>query len=80
MAWQDAVFAVGNVVLSIGLIFSITSPHKPAAPTSLVTGLTITSFAVTFATIGLWFSAAAAATNALLWWVLLVQALRQQRP
>ena len=80
MAWQDAVFAVGNVVLSIGLIFSITSPHKPAAPTSLVTGLTITSVAVTFATIGLWFSAAAAATNALLWWVLLVQALRQQRP
>lgn len=79
MGWQDAVFAVGNIVLSVGLIFSIASPHKPAAPTSLVTGLTITSFAVTFATMGLWFSAIAAATNALLWWVLLAQGLRQQR-
>lgn len=79
MAWQDAVFAVGNVVLSIGLIFSITSPHKPAVRTSLLTGLTVTSFAVTFATMELWFSAAAAATNALLWWVLLAQGLRQQR-
>ncbi len=78
MAWQDAVFAVGNVVLSIGLIFSITSPHKPAVPTSLVTGLTITAFAVTFATMGLWFSAAGAATNAVLWWILLVQGFRRQ--
>lgn len=78
MAWQDAVFAVGNVVLSIGLVFSIASPHKPAVPTSFVTGLTITSFAVTFAMMELWFSAAAAATNALLWWVLLAQGFRQQ--
>ena len=78
MAWQDAVFAVGNIVLSVGLIFSITSPHKPAALTSLVTGLTITAFAVTFATMGLWFSAIAAATNALFRWELLTRGLRQQ--
>ncbi len=64
-------------MLSVGLLFSITSPHKPAAPASLVTGLTITAFAVTFATMGLWFSAAGAATNAVLWWLLLVQGFRQ---
>ena len=79
MAWQDFVFAGGNVVLSIGLVFSIVGPHKPAVYTSLITGLTISTFAVSFATMDLWFSAAGAATNAAFWWLLLAQGMRAQR-
>lgn len=79
MAWQDFVFAGGNIVLSFGLFFSITSPHKPAVRTSLITGVTVTSFAFAFATMGLWFSAAGAGTNATLWYLLLLQGLRAQR-
>jgi hypothetical protein len=79
VAWQEFVFAGGNVILSVALLFSVTSPHKPATRTSLITALTIGSFAVAFATMQLWFSAAAAGTNAAMWAVLVVQSLRTQQ-
>ncbi len=73
MIWQDLVIASGGFVLAAALLPSIRGRHKPAKWTCILTGGYLTVFSITFATLGLWVSAAGIGTNALMWWILLRQ-------
>jgi hypothetical protein len=77
MHWQDFALASGNIVFAIGLLWSIFTPNKPHAVTSLITTIWLTLFTVSYATLGLTFAAIGAASNVLLWVVLFVQVVRR---
>jgi uncharacterized membrane protein len=71
--WQDIILALGSLVLAAALIPSIMSAHKPALWTSGSTGLALAVFAVTYASLSLWYATVTTALSALLWGVLGVQ-------
>lgn len=52
--WQDAVFAIGEIVFTIGLLPSVFSAHKPAPLTSLVTAVMLTAFLAVYVSYRLW--------------------------
>ncbi|MDP2734609.1 MAG: hypothetical protein Q8P12_00185 [bacterium] len=79
MAWQDIVISIGQWVLLIALIPSVTSKDKPALATSVLTGLVLTLFAFTFFTLSLLLSGASAALVAATWFLLAGQKYRQTR-
>jgi hypothetical protein len=73
MSWQDIVLSGGIIIFCIALIPSILSNNKPALTTSVVTGIFLVMFTVTYASLDLWFAAAVTALNAALWLTLAVQ-------
>jgi hypothetical protein len=72
-SWQDGVFTFGALVFIIALIPAVKGPNKPPLSTSLVTGCTLGVFALTFASLDLWYSAATEAAVSALWLVVAVQ-------
>jgi hypothetical protein len=76
LPWQEFVFTVGGFVFFIALLPSIFSKNKPAFITSLMTASFLTLFVFAFATLDLWWSAAAQSLVATAWWVLTVQSWR----
>lgn len=77
--WQDWVFSFGNIFLFIALIPSIRSEQKPALGTSIPTALVLTSFAISFASLSLWFGAVTVALAACGWYILAFQRLRHRK-
>jgi len=73
LAWQEVVFAIGGFAFFMALLPSIFSNNKPAFSTSLMTASFLTTFVLAFATLDLWWSAAAQALGAAGWWVLAIQ-------
>jgi hypothetical protein len=80
MKWQDIVFTIGNIVFIVALVPSIMGKAKPALSTSLMTGTFMAIFALTYITLGLWFSSIATFCGAAAWLVLAAQKYRQGRP
>ncbi len=76
MAWQDMVLAIGGFIIAAGIIPTILSPAKPPIATSTIIVATLAVFTLTFATLGLWFTVAATAVQAVLWGIVLAQSLR----
>ena len=74
-SWEDAIFAVGNVVFFVALIPSVMSADKPSIWTSAITGATLVAFSFTFFTLGFWFAMCASGLTALGWWTLFFQKL-----
>lgn len=73
MPWQDAVLTGGALVLFIALLPSVFSKSKPAAATSIMTGIVLAIFSVTYTTLGLWFAATTTGITSLTWFVLFWQ-------
>lgn len=78
MHWQDAVFFFGQIVFVVALIPTIRGKSKPALSSSIVTGFILTIFAITYLSLGLWFSTAASIATSASWWILAYQKYRQQ--
>ncbi len=78
MIWQDYVLSFGSIILIFALIPSVISKNKPALATSIITGLVLTAFAITFATLQLFFTTITTASVAIMWFVLAVQKFKQQ--
>lgn len=75
MKWQDAVFAIGEIVFMIGLIPSLLGPDRPSAITSLMTGLMLIGFLFVHASFKLWTAFSLAAVTATMWFVLAAQVI-----
>ena len=73
MIWQDVVLAIGQTLFAIALIPALRSKQKPPKSTSALTGVTLLVFAVTFATLDLWWGAVTAAVCGGLWLILFCQ-------
>ncbi|OGG47253.1 hypothetical protein A2671_02625 [Candidatus Kaiserbacteria bacterium RIFCSPHIGHO2_01_FULL_49_13] len=78
MLWQDIVITVGQWIFLVALIPSIRSTDKPAFWTSVMTGGILLVFGLTYATMGLWYSAFSSACLALGWCYLSYQKWRQK--
>jgi branched-subunit amino acid ABC-type transport system permease component len=74
--WQDFVLTAGSLVFIAALLPSVFSNNKPAISTSAITGGVLGVFAVTYATLSLWFAAVTTAMSAVLWLFLAIQKLR----
>ena len=73
MIWQEWVFTAGSLVNTIALLPSVFSEHKPALPTSLLTGTMLSTYSITFTSLGLYGSAGSILVTAFLWFVLAIQ-------
>jgi hypothetical protein len=76
--WQDIVLALGSIIFSIALLPSLRSEHKPAVSTSLITFGVLVVFALTYASLSLWFSTASITVNAGAWLALALQKRAQK--
>lgn len=75
MTWQDKVIAVGQLVLSIGLLPMIVAWVDVPALTSVPTAIVLFIFSLTFGTLRLRFSAFTSLLSALLWSFIYLQHL-----
>jgi hypothetical protein len=73
MHWQDFIFTAGNIIFALALIPSILSKNKPAISTSLITGIMIYIFSLSYFSLTLWFSAIASFISGSLWLILALQ-------
>jgi hypothetical protein len=76
--WQDIVLAIGALIFDIALIPSILSEHKPAVWTSSLTAGVLAVFAVTYASLSLWYATVTTVLASILWGVLLLQKLMEK--
>jgi hypothetical protein len=75
--WQDIVLAIGSLIFALALLPSVFSQHKPALWTSGLTGVVLVIFAVTYASLTLWYATVTTSLAAILWLVLAVQKMLQ---
>ncbi len=79
MIWQDIVFGTGTIIFAVSLIPTIRDSQKPAVKTSLPTAIILAFFAVTSATLGLWFAVVAQVISCGLWSLLAFQRFNQNK-
>ena len=77
--WQDITLAVGSLIFAIALVPSIMSKDKPALWTSTVTGGVLIVFTGTYASLSLWYATFTTALAAILWIVLALQKILQNK-
>ena len=77
MFWQDWVFTIGNWVFILALLPSVWSKSKPALLTSLSTCVVLLTFALAFATMGLFLTALSTVVSSLVWGILFFQQMRR---
>lgn len=71
--WQDLIFAAGNIVFIVALIPAVRHAEKPPRITSLLNAAVLLTFAVTFATLQLWYAMTTVLIIGILWIALAVQ-------
>lgn len=75
--WQDLVLAICVLAFNIALVPSVIGKDKPRISTSLMTFVFLLPQAYVFLTLSLWYSFIMSATNAILWFILAIQKVRQ---
>ncbi len=73
MHWQDLVITIGQIIFSIALLPMVFSKDKPALVSSLVTGVVLIIFALTYITLSLWFAAGMTTITGIIWFILAYQ-------
>lgn len=73
MIWQDWIISIGNFILFLGLLPSITSKNKPAKTTSLLYTFVLSAIVISLVSLELWLSAFGTLLNALAWGILFLQ-------
>jgi hypothetical protein len=73
--WQDAIFGIGGIIFLVSLIPSLAGDDKPAAVTSLATGLTLYAFLVVHASYKLWIAFGLTFVTASMWMALFFQTI-----
>lgn len=73
--WQDAVFAVGEIVFMVSLLPSVINHNTPAASTSLATSFMLCCFLTVHYSYKLWFTMALTLVTIGLWFTMFLQAV-----
>lgn len=79
MKWQDFVIACGSIIFDLALLRMLFAPEKPPLSSSILTGGTLLVFAVTYATLGLWFAFATTVAGGAFWLLLAWQRYLQHK-
>ncbi len=73
MHWQDWVFSLGQIIFLIALIPTLKGKSKPEISTSVVTSIILAVFALTYFSLGLWFSSLSSIAMTIAWATLAIQ-------
>lgn len=79
MSWQDWIIGIGQVLFLLALVPSLKSSAKPALGTSTLTASILIFFALTYASLGLWFGTVMSTLLSLGWWILALQRYKADR-
>lgn len=79
LQWQDIVLAACILGFNIALIPTIIGRHKPHASTGIMTATFQIIAFVVYVTLALWYSAAMALLNAMLWAVIVGQKITTKK-
>ena len=79
MQWQDLVITIGQIIFSIALIPIVLSKDKPALVSSLVTGIVLCVYALTYITIQFWFGALMTTITGAIWLLLAYQKFKMEK-
>lgn len=73
MTWQDAVLSFGGLVLLAGLVQTIVSPYKPSRSVSLLYGVVLAGFGISYYTLGAEFACGVTLAQSVGWFILTAQ-------
>lgn len=76
---HDYIFFIGNAIMAVALLPSLTSKDKPALKTSLLTGVILGIFSITFFSLNLYLSSAMLSISSLLWLILAYQKIKSKK-
>jgi hypothetical protein len=79
MHWQDWIFSLGQIIFLIALVPTLKGKSKPELLTSIVTSAILVIFALTYFSLGLWFSAASSVAMTIAWAALAKQKYSQTK-
>jgi hypothetical protein len=77
--WQDVTVMVCQIVFIVGLIPTISGPHKPEVKTCLITAVAMMPFFVVYYSDQRWFALATTVIMDLGWWTLYIQSRRVKK-
>ena len=75
---QDVVFTIGTSIFTVSLVPTLRDAQKPPLLTSMPTTIVLATFAISFASLHLWFSAGAAAVECCFWGAVAYQRYSQR--
>lgn len=73
--WQDAVFAMGEIVFMVSLIPSVLAHRAPAPVTCGATAAFLMTFLAVHISYRLWFTFCLTCVTITLWWILFLQSI-----
>lgn len=71
--WQDFVFSIGSIVFCIALMPTILGKAKPPLLTAAPIALVLFIFALTYASLNLWFASTTTLLTSVLWTIVATQ-------
>ncbi len=78
MPLQDIIFTIGTWIFVIALIPTLRGNQKPEISTSLMTGIVLAVFALTYLSLHLWMSMASTFVTSGMWLTLSYQRYKQK--
>jgi len=79
MHWQDLVISIGQIIFSIALIPMVLGKDKPALISSVITGIVLMIYALTYITIQFWFGSLMTIITGGIWLLLAYQKYRMEK-
>lgn len=76
-SWQDIVFSLGSIVFTMALVPAIIRKRYPPISTCVLTATMLIVYAVTDATLGLWFSTITTIASSIIWMVMGVKQINK---
>ncbi len=74
--WQDLVLGIGNIFFVIGPAIAVIDHDPPSVGTSVLLAVGLTAFPPTLYSLGLRVTPVITAIEAVLWWMLVAQAVQ----
>lgn len=79
MIWQDWVFTVGSLILTVGILPMLWHKHKPPLTSSIPVFVVLYAFTATYPTLNIYLACAIEGVQSTLWVALAVQRVQEVR-
>ena len=74
--WQDIVITTGGFIMIIALLPTVRGNNKPDRRTSIITGIILSAFSISYLSLHLWLSSVTTMVMAVMWFILYYQAVK----
>ena len=76
--WQDIVITTGGFIMIIALLPTVRGSNKPDRKTSIITGLILSAFSISYLSLHLWLSSVTTMVMAVIWFILYYQVVKEE--